>query len=463
VRGVAAPAEPAQPAPTCPKAKILKLYGPKMHGQWGDWDRWSRPGDRTWLKVEPAAIEKHLAEFQQRVGGVEFVGPDRPLDPKQALELAAGQAKEVDGILVFSSTNEPILSPVLDLGLPTVAFNTTCAGFDPHWWDVKRRQTKNSRALVLSSRDSSELERGLRLLRVPGILKQSRLLVVGQPAGDPETTNFEKIKTELGVQAEVLPVNDVNRVFDSVDMKLAEAEADEYWLKPARRVHVDTLRKDVVGAARFQLALRRIMAERQAHAVAIDCLGALTLPRMDKEGYPCLGFSALEDEGWVTSCQCDMDCALSKMIVRFAFDLPCFMGNIFFDTGRRSVILDHCTGPTKMGGAGAARLPFEVLTHHTNTGVAPRVEMPVGQTATVVRLVGLKGLLFYAAKIMGNPEGCCRTTVELQPLGGEKTVADFVPAGACAGLHRIACLGDRVRDLKDLCALLGMKYHADRV
>ena len=453
---VLAEAEPAA-APHPPKAKILKLYSQKA----GMWEDWARPDDRPWLSTEPAAVEKHLAALAERLGGVEFVGPDRPLDTKQALELAAGQAKDVDGILVFSRDNGAALWPVLELGLPTAAFNITCHAFDPHQWDLKRRQAKNPRLLVLSSRDFSELDRGIRLLRVAGMLKRSRLLVVGTPAGDAETANFEKIKAELGIQAEVLPVKDLGRFFDSVPMKSAEAEAQQYWLKPARRVYADTRREDVVKASRFQLALRQVMADRQAQAIAIDCLGALTAPKMDKEGYPCLGFSALEDEGWVTSCQCDIDCALTKLIVRCAFDLPGFLGNIYFDTGKPSVILDHCTAPTRMAGRGGPRLPFEVLTHHTNTGAAPRVYMPVAEKATVVRTVGLKGMLFYAAKITGNPEGTCRTTVELEPVGQALTPANYHPTGACGGLHHVLCLGDRVRDLKDLCTLLGLKHHAD--
>ena len=74
---LAAPAEPA--APLVPKAKILKLYS-----QEAGWEIWSRPHDRPWLKTDPPAIEKHLAALAQRLGGVEFVGPDRPLETKQA-------------------------------------------------------------------------------------------------------------------------------------------------------------------------------------------------------------------------------------------------------------------------------------------------------------------------------------------------------------------------------------------
>jgi hypothetical protein len=449
-------AEPAA-VPKTPKAKILKLYS----GKAGTWEDWARAKDRPWLNMEPAVVEKHLVALAEHLGGVEFVGSDRPLETKQALELAAAQAKQVDGILVFSRDNRAALSPVLELGLPTVAFNITCYAFDPHQWDRRRRTAKNQRLLALSSRDFSELDRGVRLLRVQGMLKRSRLLVVGRAAGDADTTNFEKIKAEWGVQAEVLSVEDVGKVFSAVSTKQAKAEAEKYWLRPARRVYADTRREDVVAAARFQLALRRIMADRQAQAIAIDCLGALTAPKMDKEGYPCLAFSALDDEGWVASCQCDMDCALTKLLVRCAFDLPSFMGNIYFDTGKPSVVFDHCTAPTRMAGRSAPRLPFHVMTHHTNTGVAPRVFMPVAKKATVVRNVGLKGLLFYAAKIIGNPEGTCRTTVELEPIDRPLTPVNYQPVGACAGLHHVVCLGDRVRDLKDLCTLLDLKHHAD--
>jgi hypothetical protein len=177
---------------------------------------------------------------------------------------------------------------------------------------------------------------------------------------------------------------------------------------------------------------------------------------MDKEGYPCLGFSHLQDEGWITACQGDIDNAITKLIVRYAFDVPCFMGNVYFNTGKGSVVLDHCTSPTKMRGFATGRLPFDTITHHTNTGTAPRVYMPVGETATVARIAGVRGMLFYAARITGNPEGTCRTTVELQPLVGERTPRHWNSSGACGGLHHILCMGNRERDLRDLCVLMGM-------
>ncbi|GAH77154.1 unnamed protein product, partial [marine sediment metagenome] len=94
-----------------------------------------------------------------------------------------------------------------------------------------------------------------------------------------------------------------------------------------------------------------------------------------------------------------------------------------------------------------------------NTGVAPRVQMPVGQPATVVRLVGLKGMLFFDGKITANPEGTCRTTVEVEKPGRRWSFADYHPAGACGGLHQVLCLGARTRDLKDLCTLMGLQHH----
>ena len=118
-----------------------------------------------------------------------------------------------------------------------------------------------------------------------------------------------------------------------------------------------------------------------------------------------------------------------------------------------------------MGGADASRLTFDVTTHHTNTGAAPHVEMPIGKTATVLRLVGAeaKELLFFAAKITANREGMCRCAIELKPLGDEKTISNFHGGGAHEGLHQVLCFGNHVRDLKDLCTLLGMKHRADLV
>jgi L-fucose isomerase-like protein len=256
----------------------------------------------------------------------------------------------------------------------------------------------------------------------------------------------------------------VREAYDAADPKAAEAEAEHYWLGPAKSV--DAPRVDVVRAARMYLAIKEIMIRERAQGIAIHCLSALSRQMMDAQGYPCLAFSKLDDLGLVSGCQADMDDTLTKLIVQYAFGLPGFLANTYFDTGNSVVMYDHCTSATMMDGPRGDRAPFVVTTHHTETGAVPHVEMRVGQPITIAKLTELDTMLVSSGKIKGIPEGICRTTIAVEvpdlPKMYENWVSpakgDFVKTGNLVEtVHRIVFYGDHVQNLKDLSTLMGLR------
>jgi len=436
--------------PPLEPVKIYKVYG-SLH---------YRP-----IAGEPRAkFEKYLADLEKRLGNVKFVGGEEIRSVKEGAEIAAklGDAEAVLALGLGQGALTP-LAPILAMGRPAVVFNEPWSGLQYALFQQFTREV-NPNMLVLSTSDYRELDRTVALLRVPGLLRRTRLLLVGPPDGTPPSCDPEQVKARLGVEVVPMTGEQVREAYDAADPKAAEGEAEQYWLKPAKKV--DAPRIDVVRAARMYLALKDIMVRERAQAITINCLSALSRQMMDAQGYPCLAFSKLDDLGLVTGCQADMDNTLTKLMVQYAFGLPGFLANAYFDLGKNVILYDHCTSATMMDGPGGDRAPFTVTTHHTETGAVPDVKMRTGQPITVAKLVELDKMLVSSGRITGIPEGICRTTIAVAVPDLQKMYDNWVSpvkgewvkkGNLVETVHRIVFYGDHVRSLHDLSTLMGLR------
>jgi L-fucose isomerase-like protein len=76
------------------------------------------------------------------------------------------------------------------------------------------------------------------------------------------------------------------------------------------------------------------------------------LPR----GFPCLGFSMLNDRGIPAACDGDADCVLTMLMMQYAFNRAGFLGNAAgVDMARNAFHLSHCSAPLKMDGPRRSR------------------------------------------------------------------------------------------------------------
>ncbi len=269
-----------------------------------------------------------------------------------------------------------------------------------------------------------------------------------------------QIKARLGT--EVVPVS-YEALIDAhgaVDLAAAEAEAEGYWLRPAKKI-IEPTREEIVKSARMFLALRRIMADHAAQAITINCLGGLPIDRL---GYPCLAFSKLDDLGFVGACESDIDSTLTKLIFAYAFGVPGFITDPLFDTAKNAVIHAHCTAPTKMDGAAGSRAPFLVRTHRDDDrGAALEVEMRLGQVITCAKLINLDTMILSTGRITEIPDmddRGCRTQITTQVADADRLLDAWggsLLEGWMPQLHRVVFYGDRMRDVRHLSALMGFR------
>jgi hypothetical protein len=430
--------------PKLPTVRIHKVFAGRTGGHY-----LSRPTD------EIERFNRYLDGVAKKLGNVEFVGGE--LIPAVKVEEVAAKLKDADGALLFHLSghggNAPVLSKLLDTGVPAAVFSQPFSG---HGWMYFPALAKAGKKVVLlPTSDWGELDRIVALLRVPAWLRQTRILAIGGPRGTAAACDAKQVRERLG--AETLPIRNeqVMEAMRAVDVKAAEAEAEEYWLKPARKI-VEPKRDEIIHSARMYLAVRGMMARERARAVTSShCMGN---PRA------CLTFSKLNDEGLVGACEGDMDSTLTMLIFGYAFGVPGFITDPVFDTARNALIHFHCTSTTKLDGPSGKRMPFNIRSQtDSQGGVALEVENRVGQMVTCAKLIDLDKMLISTGKIIEvthSPLGCrTQFVTEVKDAGAmfHNWGAGVLKGGVMTLLHRAVFYGDHARDIAHLGALMGFR------
>jgi L-fucose isomerase-like protein len=297
------------------------------------------------------------------------------------------------------------------------------------------------------------------------LLRRSRVLVSPPFKGTPASSAADQVKTRLGVELVRIADGRYDTVLAGVDAPAAEAEAQR-WLDEAKRT-VEPTREDVVKAARASLTLDRLVAENRVQGLCVGtCMG--WLPR----GFPCLGFSRLNDRGIPAACDGDMDCLLTMLIFQHAFNQAGFLGNAAgVDTAKNAFHLSHCSAPLRMEGPMSPRAPYLLRRHaEVRGGAVTEVHYRIGQKITFTKLIHLHTLLVFTGKIIEVPEvpkgteRGCRTELVAEVRDADKLLANW-GGGALgpsakdyyASLHRVAYYGDHTRSIRHLAHLMGLK------
>ncbi len=415
--------------------------------------------DRNWSFCEEDVpiIHKQLAEIEKKLGNVELVvgSADNAAETAALLEQAGPEAP-VLAINIGMWALQKAMEPVLEQRRPAAVFASPGTGHE--WMYPFRWQRRGARVTLLPSSDLKELERAIRLLRVVPMMRRSRVLLVPPPRGTAAACDPEQAKQKLGADVVAITPERFDERFEAADDAAVEAEAKR-WIDEARQL-VEPTRDDVVRAARASLALDKIIEEEQASGIAVGgCMGWL------KRGFPCLGFTRLRDRGIPAVCEGDMDSLWTMLLFQYAFDLPGFQGNNYFDTAKNACWTAHCTGALKMDGVDGPAAPYQLRGHSEvgNDGAVPEVYYRIGQEITRAKLVNLEHMLLSAGKIIEVPEKsirACRTQLCSEVKDAEKMVLNWGGGvlehteDAMTLLHRVVFYGDHAESIRHLARLL---------
>jgi hypothetical protein len=404
---------------------------------------------------ELAKFKQHFAGLEKKLGDVQFVGGDEV--PPAKVEEVAAKLKEADALFIIHLSGHggdaPVLSKLVEAGRPTALFSQPFSGHG--WMYFPQWHREGRKVVLLPSSDWSELERVVRLLGVPGRMKQTRILAVGGPHGTAAGCSAEEVRKKLGAELVTIPNERIMEAMKAIAPEAAEAEAQQYWLSQAKQI-MEPTRPEIVNSARMFLAVRELMIKERAQAIcSVHCMG-------DPRG--CLTFSKLNDLGLVGACEGDIDSTLTMLIFAYAFGVPGFITDPVIDTAKNAMIHFHCTSATKMDGPAGKRLPFVIRTQtDSRGGVALEVENRVGQPVTCAKLVNLDTMLVVTGKIIETSKSplACRTQFAQSVPDARRLFLNWgggvIKGDVMTLLHRAVFYGDHAKSLVDLGDLMGFK------
>ncbi|MCE5311309.1 MAG: hypothetical protein LLG20_27030 [Acidobacteriales bacterium] len=417
----------------------------------------------TWGQEEVTKMDNYLQGLEKKLGNITFVGGDTI--PKVDVEQVVARAASADGmVLIWLSGHGGDYATLekLSFGVdkPAVSFFQPFSG---HGW-MWHQQWKNRKVILLSTTDWKELDEAVSLLRVPALMKQTRILAVNGPRGTKAACSAEEVRKKLGAELITIKNEEILELAKSIDPKAAEAEAESYWIKPAIGI-LEPTRQEIIDSSRYYLAVKQLMIKEKAQGIcSAACMGN---PRA------CLTFSKLNDMGLVGACEGDIDSTLTMLLFSHAFRTPGFITDPVVDEAKNAVVQFHCTSFTQR--ADGSRMPF-LIRNQTDSqgGVALQVQWQVGEPVTMAKLVNLDTMLTVPGKITetGSSPLACRTQftqsvrdarhLYLNWGGGAivppGTIGDISKyAGAMPMLHRAVFYGDHMRGVNRLGNLMGFK------
>lgn len=445
--GWAAASDLLPPLPPYPKVKIYVFYS----GGAGAWPKpeFDVPGAR-------AKYDAYIGRLAIRFPDVEFVGRQALAGGDESVQRIKQSGAE--GILcVKIGPSMPTWS--LAAGLPLAIYDTP---FSIHEWILIQEQRRAGKPIVhLPSRDLKEIDFAVSLLKTAAQMRKSKILIVSALPGKRQET----IKNKFG--CDVIPITTPQAVeaHQKVDAKLGEELAERLFFKTAKKI-VEPNREEIIKSAKMYVAMRQMLAQHQAQAITINCLGGIPIKIL---GYPCLGFAQLLDEGRPGVCEADLDSALTMLLFQYAVNKPGFITDPLFDLSKNAAIHAHCVAPRRMDGPEGEPHPYNIRTHRDdNRGASAEVAMRVGQKITCAKVINDGAILTSTGKIIEGKvpdfDDCgCRTQITVEVDGSaEKMLENFSKDITHARdmrtlLHRVVFYGDHTRMVHHLSHLMGLK------
>jgi L-fucose isomerase-like protein len=397
-----------------------------------------RVADREVLARRVAELSK---ELRQKLQFSAVLLDDTVVRNENDLAKLKVETLEADALFVYLIGPMP-LPTILEWGQPIIAFS---GQYTPMLALYALGVERHSRAQITIALDFSHIDEQMRVLEARKKLRDARIALLGFPPPRffsqwHHLPDLESVWEKMSIEFVSVELRELVAQLPRVGEE-AQAIA-ERWRQEAKEV-VEPSKTDIINAARLFLAIKNIMEQRKATALAINCLELMDL----KIPPPCYALSRLRDEGVHAACEADVIALLTMMMLGYLADAPAFMGNIVSANPESNVLMvSHCVVPTRMAGFSQPPQRYTLRNYHGRQGVTAYVELDTGQEVTVARL---SRNLDKIGLLSGELTDCqdtttCRTTISVRVAD----VRRFVEGAF--GNHHAVVYGNYTRELKAL-------------
>lgn len=356
------------------------------------------------------------------------------------------KANPPDGVLALplSMGMWSLVDKITAVGIPTVIFAPIGVTFTGHVRDRSRQKG----VYFISSLDFQPVKFGMKMIDVKSKLAESRILVLRGGDAEPADSVVNILATKVRTVGRQRFAEEYEKIGATEEVK---GIAEEYT-KGAQKI-VEPSNQDIINAARAYMAAKKLLADYEADAITLDCLGLIGGRHIDTS--PCMAFSRLNDEGVPAGCEADFDAILTMLLLKHLFGKPSFMQDPVPETVKNIFVGAHCTSPTKLDGYGKESEPFILRSHsESNIGVSPQVLWREGQEVTITKFQGPGKMIIGSGTVVGNvntpPAGGCRTSVEIK-------VDDVPDVRDVKGFHQLIMYGNYAKELNAFCQLFGIE------
>lgn len=270
---------------------------------------------------------------------------------------------------------------------------------------------------------------------------------------------------EIVMRAEKIPESTVGKAFEWLTEKVRKIEYDGKALTP------DKLKQQI----RFYYATKEIIEEKKFSFVAIKCQPELSEYYVTQ----CLSQAFLNDpydmdgkkEPIPTGCEGDLDGALSMQILKLLTDSPVlFIDLRHYDPADNVFVFGNCgaqatyfAGKSNDPGENLKDVTFypQVLYFYRGGGATVQYMCAPGEV-TIARLARRDGKYWMAiisGEFVSYPEEKLKEISPEWPQGFAKLFVDVDELISELGANHVhAVYGNWVRELKDVCDIMGIEY-----
>jgi len=368
-------------------------------------------------------------------------------DDAQKLLEADG---DVDGYMVYTIgiwTRAP--QTIAAAGKPTIFVDDLYGGSGEFLTDYSQVRKKGLKVAGVSSSRFEDVVAAARCFECLKKLRSSKIIQVGQAFAALDKGIFENFGTKV--------VHLVHQQLDEAYKEADRAQAAKWatkWIRAAKKV-VEPSREEIEKSAAMYLAMRKLMRERSAQAITVNCLGGFYSGRIT--AYPCLGFFQLNNDGYVGACEADLKSTITMLVMRYLVGRPGYISDPVIDTSKNRIIYAHCVAPNKVLGPDGPTNPYHIRSHSEDRkGAAIRSLMPLGEMTTTLEFdTDSRKVLIHQAKTIENvdEDKACRTKLAAEVCGDIYKLLENWEGG----WHRVTYYGDHRQQVRNLAALIGFE------
>lgn len=279
-------------------------------------------------------------------------------------------------------------------------------------------------------------------------LKTSRILAV-------RDTNAAPADPIMHIPLEFISFAELNDAWKAADPDESRAIADR-WQQEATLVE-GVSRETLITSAAMYLGQKAVLKKHDANAITVNCLGGFYGGHI--HAYPCLGFHALQNEGLIGACECDIRSTATMVAMNvLTHGRPGYISDPVIDTAKGQIIYAHCVAHNRAFGPEGPTNPYQILTHSEDRqGASVRSILPVGYLTTSLQVdQGKRQILMHQGRAVANDpdDRACRTKLCAEPKGDiEKLFSEWDQWG----WHRVTFYGDLKQPVYALADAIGWK------